>query len=166
MTSIKTPTPKILALCLAVTLPMVGACAQTGASAPTPQAAAPASSAAGTASLVVAFPELKQKTGVLMIAVYDGLDGWKSGKSVRAVVAAAADAEPVAKIDGLAPGTYAARVFQDLDGDGKLGTNPFGLPNEPYGFSNGAKANMGPPSFADASFVVAPGANRQTISLK
>jgi uncharacterized protein (DUF2141 family) len=158
-------TIKTLALCLAVILPMVGACAQTGASAPTPQAVAPTSSA-GTASLVLAFPELKQKTGVLMIAVYDGLDGWKSGKSVRAVVAAAADAEPAAKIDGLAPGTYAVRVFQDLDGDGKLGTNPFGLPNEPYGFSNGAKANMGPPSFADASFVVAPGANRQTLSLK
>jgi uncharacterized protein (DUF2141 family) len=165
MTSIKTPSPKILALCLAVTLPLVGACAQTGASAPTPQAVAPTSSA-GTASLVLAFPELKQKTGVLMIAVYDGLDGWKSGKSVRAVVAAAAAAEPAVKIDGLAPGTYAVRVFQDLDGDGKLGTNPFGLPNEPYGFSNGAKANMGPPSFADASFVVAPGANRQTLSLK
>jgi uncharacterized protein (DUF2141 family) len=164
MTSIKTLAPKTLALCLAITLPMVGACAQTGASAPTPQAAAPTSST-GTASLVLAFPELKQKTGVLMIAVYDGLDGWKSGKSVRAVVAAAA-AEPAAKIDGLAPGTYAVRVFQDLDGDGKLGTNPFGLPNEPYGFSNGAKANMGPPSFADASFVITPGANRQTISLK
>jgi uncharacterized protein (DUF2141 family) len=161
MTSIKT-----IALCAALTLPLVGACAQTGASAPAPRAAPPAPSAAGTATLVLAFPELKQRTGVLMIAVYDGLDGWKSGKPVRAVVAAAADAEPVAKIDGLTPGTYAARVFQDLDGDGKLGTNPFGLPNEPYGFSNGAKANMGPPSFADASFTVAPGANRQTISLK
>jgi uncharacterized protein (DUF2141 family) len=159
MTSIKT-----LALCLAVTLPLVGACAQSGASAPTPQAQAP--SATGMATLALAFPQLKQKTGVLMVALFDSQEAWSKGKPSKTGLASAADADPVAHIAGLAPGTYAARVFQDVDGDGKLGTNPFGLPNEPYGFSNGAKANMGPPSFADASFVVAPGANRQTLSLK
>jgi len=159
MTSIKT-----LVLCLAITLPMVAACAQTGASAPTPQATAP--SATGTATLALAFPQLKQKSGVLMVALFDSPEAWSSGKSLKTGLASGGDADPVAHIAGLAPGTYAARVFQDLNGDGKLGTNPFGLPNEPYGFSNGAKANMGPPSFADASFVVAPGANRQTLSLK
>jgi uncharacterized protein (DUF2141 family) len=159
MTSIKT-----LALCLAVSLPIVGACAQTGASAPTPQAQAPA--ATGTATLALAFPQLKQKTGLVMVALFDSQAAWSSGKPSKVGLASAADVDPVAHIAGLAPGTYAARVFQDVDGDGKMGTNPFGLPNEPYGFSNGAKANMGAPSFADASFVVAPGDNRQTISLK
>ncbi len=157
MTSIKT-----LALCLALTLPAGAALAQD----PAPPVAAAPQAAAGPASLALAFPALKQKTGVIMIAVFDGLDGWKSGKPARVALAAAADPEPVAKLEGLAPGTYAARVFQDLDGDGKMTVNPFGLPTEPYGFSNGAKVNMGPPSFQDASFAVAPGENRQIISLK
>ena len=154
MTSIKT-----LALCLALSLPAAGA-ALAQDLAPMPAASA------GSASLALAFPDLKQKSGVIMIAVYDGLDGWKSGKPARVALAAAADLEPVARLEGLPEGTYAARVFQDLDGDGKMAVNPFGLPTEPYGFSNGARANMGPPSFQEASFAVAAGENRQTIALK
>jgi hypothetical protein len=94
-----------------------------------------------------------------MIVIYDSPDAWKDGKPVRATMASAADAAPSAKITGLPPGTYAAKVFQDVDGDGKMGLNPFGLPTEPYGFSNGAQPNMGPPSFEAAAFEVQAGAN-------
>jgi uncharacterized protein (DUF2141 family) len=34
----------------------------------------------------------------------------------------------------------------------KLDTNWFGIPTEGYGFSNKAKAGLGPPSFSAASF--------------
>lgn len=160
MTTIKT-----LALCLTLTLTAGTALAQEVTAPAAPPVTAPVP-AADAATLALAFPELKQKTGVIMIALFDSLDGWKSGKAVRVAVAAAADPEPVARFAGLAAGTYAARVFQDLDGDGKMGANPFGLPTEPYGFSNGAKANMGPPSFQEASFAVIAGENLQTIALK
>jgi uncharacterized protein (DUF2141 family) len=36
--------------------------------------------------------------------------------------------------------------------NGKLDTNFLGIPKEGYGFSNGAKGLLGPPSFSDASF--------------
>jgi uncharacterized protein (DUF2141 family) len=49
------------------------------------------------------------------------------------------------------PGTYAVAAFQDLDGDGRLGRTPLGLPTEPYGFSNGA-GRRGRPDFAAAAF--------------
>lgn len=65
-----------------------------------------------------------------------------------------------------APGRYAFRLFQDLDGDGKLDANMLGIPSEPYGFSNNAKGKFGPPSFEAAAFDVAADGVSQTISLE
>jgi uncharacterized protein (DUF2141 family) len=119
-----------------------------------------------TTDLTLTFPALASHQGQVMIVIYDSPDAWKGGKPVRATLAPAADATPSAKITGLPPGTYAAKVFQDVDGDGKMGLNPFGLPLEPYGFSNGAVPNLGQPSFEAAAFQVKVGANVQSIQLK
>lgn len=115
--------------------------------------------------LTLSFPALKTPTGKVLIAVYDSAQGWSTGKPARVAQANAADATPGAKIVALPPGTYAVRAFQDVDGDGKMGTNPFGLPVEPYGFSKDAQPNMGPPSFDAAAFEVKAGVNTQTIHL-
>ena len=50
------------------------------------------------------------------------------------------------------PGTYALAVIHDENSNGKLDTNWLGIPTEGYGFSNDAKALLGAPSFAAASF--------------
>ena len=60
------------------------------------------------------------------------------------------------------PGRSAAHWF---DGDGEMDANPFGMPTEPYGFSNNAVGNMGPASWDRARFTVS-GATAQTISLR
>ena len=116
--------------------------------------------------LALTFPALKSTQGKVMIAVYDSAQGWASGKPFRVAMASAADAPPAAKIVALPPGTYAVRAFQDVDDNGKMGVNPFGLPVEPYGFSRDAQPNMGPPSFDAAAFEVKAGANAQAIHLK
>ena len=126
---------------------------------------ASAAQAQETADLTLTFPALAAKQGKVMIAVYDSAQGWSSGKPARVAQADAAAAEPTAKNVALPPGTYAVRAFQDVDGDGKMGTNPFGMPVEPYGFSNDAKPNMGPPSFDAAAFTVKAGAAAQAIHL-
>lgn len=115
--------------------------------------------------LTLAFPALKTPQGKIMIAVYDSAQGWSSGKPARVAMASAADAEPAVKIVALPTGTYAVRAFQDVDGDGKMGMNPFGLPVEPYGFSRDAMGSMGPPSFDAAAFEVKAGATAQAIHL-
>jgi len=56
--------------------------------------------------------------------------------------------------ENVEPGTYAVKIFQDLNGDEKMGTNALGIPNEPFGFSNNAMGNFGPPSFKQAAFEV------------
>jgi len=130
-------------------------------------AAAPAARAQqALGDLTLSFPGLATKSGKVMIAVYDSAQGWAAGKAVRIAVASASDPEPAAKIEALPTGTYAVRVFQDIDGDGKMSKNPFGLPTEPYGFSRDAMGQMGPPTFDDAAFEVKAGANAQTLRLK
>ena len=52
----------------------------------------------------------------------------------------------------LKDGKYALSVFQDLNMNGELDTNFFGIPTEPYGFSNNAMGTFGPPNFTKASF--------------
>ncbi len=49
-------------------------------------------------------------------------------------------------------GTYAISVIHDQNESGDLDTGLFGIPTEPYGFSNDAKGSFGPPSYADSKF--------------
>ncbi|MEN8835700.1 MAG: DUF2141 domain-containing protein [Polaribacter sp.] len=46
-------------------------------------------------------------------------------------------------------------MFYDENNNGKMDTKLFGVPKEPYGFSNNAKGFMGPPSFEEAKFTLA-----------
>lgn len=55
-------------------------------------------------------------------------------------------------IEGLAYGTYAVAAFHDLNGNGQLDRNPFGLPTEPYAFSNNPSVKWRAPRFRDAAF--------------
>ena len=53
----------------------------------------------------------------------------------------------------VAEGSYAIAVFQDLNGNNSLDRDPKGLPQEPYGFSNGT-GRTAPPSFEAARITV------------
>lgn len=44
--------------------------------------------------------------------------------------------------------TVAVRMFQDLDGDEEMGRGAFGIPNEPFGFSNNPEIRFGPPALS------------------
>jgi uncharacterized protein (DUF2141 family) len=64
------------------------------------------------------------------------------------------------------PGTCAVKVFQDVNGDGILNTSWLGGPQEPYGFSNDAPVNMGPPPFQLAVISLKEGENSVRIALR
>lgn len=51
-------------------------------------------------------------------------------------------------------GKYAVAIFQDENKNNKLDKGMFGIPKEPYGFSNNAKATFSAPKFEKASFSV------------
>ena len=74
-------------------------------------------------------------------------------------------AECVFKRTGL--GDYAVSVFHDEDGDGKLGTTFFGVPEEGWGVSNNVQPRrLGfPPRFRDATFKYEGGPMELTVQL-
>lgn len=58
-------------------------------------------------------------------------------------------------VRGLAPGKYALFAFCDQNGNGKLDEDSFGVPKEPFGFSNARPGDL-EPSFEEATIAGAP----------
>lgn len=125
------------------------------------QAGAPA------ADLTISFTGIEEQQGAVLGAVFDSEAAYNGGgKPVRTIMVAASKAEVAAQLNGRAPGTYAIKAFHDVDGDQQMGTNPFGMPIEPFAFSNNAQGQMGPAKWADAKFDVTPGTNSQSIIIR
>ena len=106
-----------------------------------------------------------QVTGTIYVALFDEA-GWSTNSAVGTARIDVTDAAPSAQFDGLAPGTYGVKLFQDLNGDGELTLGNFGIPSEPYGFSNDAPVRFGPPRFSDAGFELTETGASQTITLR
>ena len=119
-------------------------------------ASATAAVAADTPVRVVVTNVVK-KDGVLLAGVYSSSETWLSGDTV-----ASKDVSVPGNVrDGtvtfdmpLPPGSYALSVLQDLNGNRKLDLNFIGIPKEPSGSSNDAKATFSAPKFRDAVFSV------------
>ncbi|MBO0936595.1 DUF2141 domain-containing protein [Fibrella sp. HMF5335] len=52
------------------------------------------------------------------------------------------------------PGEYALAAYHDVNSNGRLDTRLFGIPKEPYGFSNNVRPRMSAPTFADCRVVM------------
>jgi uncharacterized protein (DUF2141 family) len=115
--------------------------------------------------------------GSVMIGVYDNAEGFaravNAADSVALLIeptryaAVALRARNVVKnavsFSNVAPGRYAVIAFHDENDNAKLDRGVFGLPSEPYGFSNNARGFLGAPSF-DAAAVAVDDAD-QTVTI-
>lgn len=77
---------------------------------------------------------------------------------VLAEIRQPASAGTAIPLGDLAPGRYAFFAMHDANGNGDLDRNFLGIPTEDYGFSNGARGVVGPPSFDAAAITVRGGA--------
>lgn len=125
--------------------------------------AALAQSASG-ASVSLTF-ETGADRGAVMVALYDSEAAYAGERPVGRQRLDVAAGQRAAVFENLPAGDYAAKAFHDLNGDGEMNFNPFGIPVEPYAFSNNAVGNMGPASWERARFTVS-GATAQTISIR
>ena len=130
------------------------------------EAAAGEPEPAGAASPVaITFTGLKAPSGRVLGALFDSEAAYGGGGApVRGLAVEVSGGEATTTLTGLKPGRYALRAFHDMDGDGKLSTNPFGMPTEPVTFSNNARGVMGPASWKDAAFEVGPSGAAQVIA--
>ena len=114
----------------------------------TPPAAVPASSApapsapANTGCATVEVQNVRPQQGSLMVAAYGSADGFGK-KPLLQVRVPAGEARMSLQLCGLSGTEVALMLFQDLDGDGKMGRNMIGMPTEPWG-SSGNPGMFGP----------------------
>lgn len=103
-----------------------------------------------TFDLTIEILGMSTDTGKVFIALCDKKEDFlKNGKGTDAVVK---DKKAVAYFKNLKKGDYAVSVFHDENDNKIMDTKIFGIPKEPYGFSNDASGFMRPPKFKDAKF--------------
>jgi len=111
-----------------------------------------AAASASAADLTVVLEQVKPNGGNVRAALYNqAADFMKKPLTGQQQPAPGDSVTMVFK--NLPAGDYAVTAFQDSNGNEKLDTSSTGMPQEPYGMSNGARGGPGgPPTFADAAF--------------
>ena len=127
-------------------------------------AAVAAAPLAQAGTLNITFDNIAEPTGEIRLGVYDA-EGYDNGESLAGADVSVDGATVTVSIDGLKPGEYGLKLYHDVDGDGKMATNPFGMPTEPFAFSNNAKGRFGPASWDAAKFELTEDGAEQTISI-
>jgi len=113
-----------------------------------------ASIAGAQNKLTVVVDGIEKSEGTVLVAVFDSINYLKQPLYYGMVKIEEGEEEVTVAIENVAPGKYAATVFQDENGNNKMDTGAYGIPVEKFGFSNNAKVEMGPPSFQDCMFSV------------
>jgi uncharacterized protein (DUF2141 family) len=90
-------------------------------------------------SLTITITGIRNTNGALIACIHRDSQGFptcqKSQTAIRQTLRISGSTMTV-RFNGLAPGTYAASVQHDEDGNGKLKTNFIGIPKEGVGISN------------------------------
>ena len=107
-------------------------------------------------TLKVKIEGVQEIKGSIAVALYSSEKDFLK-KDFRNIHYPIGNDEIVIEFKNLPAGTYGIGIFHDLNNNKELDKNFIGLPKEPYGFGNNAKGTFGPPSFEDASFVLAEG---------
>lgn len=115
----------------------------------------PAFAQASCPGIHVKILNIRNNTGTVACALFESAEGFpieflRSATNVMIIKIRHTQAR--CDFEDIPPGTYAMAVIHDETMDGKLATNWLGIPTEGYGFSNDARALLGAPSFAAASF--------------
>lgn len=104
--------------------------------------------------LTVTITNLKSTESAIYLAVYKSQQdfGKSEGLFKSARLNPNGKTSVTFELPDLALGTYAIGVYQDINGNGKLDTGFFGIPNEPYGFSNNFRPVFSGPTFDKCKF--------------
>jgi uncharacterized protein (DUF2141 family) len=103
-------------------------------------------------SVTIAVSGAASDLGSIMIAVYDSAESFNDPN--KAAMLQTLEVRNGATNWSISsnelPDTAAIAAFHDENGDGTLNRNPLGIPTERYGYSRGARGQLGPPEFGQA----------------
>jgi uncharacterized protein (DUF2141 family)/uncharacterized membrane protein len=104
------------------------------------------------ATVTVELSGFRNATGLTRVALVDARQFLKSdGHGQSAPIQ---NGRAIVVFQQVPPGRYAIQAYHDENGNRKLDTGLFGVPKEPYGFSNDARNLLGRPKFDDAAFML------------
>jgi len=90
---------------------------------------------------------VRAEQGMVLVAAYTDAADFTDRKPASAIQQRATAAPTMnVSVCGLAGASVALLLYQDLNGNGKLDTNAFGVPGEPWGAS-GKPSGFGPPTW-------------------
>lgn len=117
--------------------------------------------------LHIEVSNIKTNRGLIRVAIYDSQESFLTEQVVRgAAFPVDRKGKALLSLDDLVRGAYAISIYHDKNSNGKLDNNIFGIPKEPYGFSNNAKKRFGPPAFKAARFSFLRSGQSISIRLK
>ena len=107
-------------------------------------------------TLTVVVTGASTEGGTIGASLYSTADGFPGQVAKAAQTSARPRTAPVDSFvfRGLAPGPYAVSVYHDLNGNGKLDTNLFGVPKEPWGTSAKVRPRLRAPRFEEGTLNV------------
>jgi len=110
---------------------------------------------AQTHSLSVDLEGIKQNTGSVHVCLMNKSEQFLKNCYVGKVLRLSEEATRRVTFEALPPGEYAIMAYHDVDNNGKLNTDgAFGLPSEPYAFSNNPNSWFGPPKHRKCVFTI------------
>lgn len=117
------------------------------------------------ARLQVDIHNINSRDGAVFVALFKPGREFPEGKPMegKKIEASATTVQTTFSVE---PGNYAIALFHDINGNGKMDKNMFGIPKEPYGFSNDFHPKFSAPKFKDCQFSVSEGGKAVRIDLE
>ncbi|TXD84877.1 DUF2141 domain-containing protein [Subsaximicrobium wynnwilliamsii] len=106
-----------------------------------------------TTKLTIQIDNIAVLDGTIKIGVFNtDIDFLEENATIRDYSLTVTSATEIFVIDDLPKGEYAISMYHDENSDGVLNRNFFGIPKEPYGFSNNVKPKLSAPDYKDCKF--------------
>ena len=120
-------------------------------------------------TLNLTVENIQKAEGKVMIAVFKGVENFlEDDKDIASKIALV---EKMGELSIVFPNLpfgddYSVAVYHDVNSNEKLDTNLFGVPIEPYGFSNNARSKWGAPKYKIARFELNQSEKNMVIQVK
>ena len=124
-----------------------------------------AESGKGTCQFKLTVDGLEKKAGFVGVSIELGQNGYDKKVPFKSA-SVEVEGKSVTILTELPYGEYAIKTFHDLNSDSELNLNILGIPAEPYGISNNARAAFGLPSYNDAKITVNQPEQEHKITVK
>ena len=106
------------------------------------------------ATLIIRIQNIRIVKGSIQVALFQDAASFESKEgSIRGQILPISNLQnQELRWTGLEYGTYALALYHDVNNNGKLDRNLWGIPTEPYGFAKKEPSKWRAPTFEEAAF--------------